>query len=126
MFSYYPGLKKHFVSRRLTSDEVNIACNCAKIYPVTVNAGVINGVSTRIFDCIASGIFVLAEYKKDLDLLFPEGEVVYFRSKSELREKAEYYLKNENEMKDHAIRALKIVKEKYTMDILVKNILEQI
>ncbi len=126
LFPYFPELKKHFINELLTASEVNIACSCAKIYPVIVNAGVINGVPTRVFDCIASGIFVLAEYKKDIDDLFPDGEVVCFNSKSELRNKAEYYLKNENEMKDHIIKARKIVEEKYTLETLVKNILEQI
>lgn len=126
LFPYFPNLEKHFINKTLPSDELNIACNCAKIYPITVNAGVVNGVSTRVFDCIASGIFVLAEYKKDFEKFFPDGEVVCFNSKSELKDKAEYFLKNENEMNDHKKSASKIVKEKYTLDILVKNILEQI
>lgn len=126
LFPYFPDLEKHFVNKTLPSDELNIACNCAKIYPITVNAGVVNGVSTRVFDCIASGIFILAEYKKDFDVFFPGGEVVTFKSKSELKDKAEYFLKNENEMIDIKKSAAKIVKEKYTLDILVKNILDQI
>ncbi len=127
MFPYFPGIKNHFINESLTVSELNAACNCAKIYPVTVNSGVVNGVSTRVFDCIASGVFVLAEYKKDLDMIFPDGEVVYFKSKSELRKMAEYYLKeNENERKDHVTKALDTVKKKYTLGTLVKNILEQI
>lgn len=126
MFPYFPDLKNHYFNETLSVKEVNTACNCAKIYPVVVNSGVINGVSTRVFDGIASGIFVLAEYKKDLDALFPGGEVVSFKSKSELREKTEYYLKNENERKDHIAKAAGIVNEKYTTAKLVKKILEQI
>lgn len=123
---YFPSLSNHFVNEPLSAENVNNACNCAKIYPVVVNAGVVNGVSTRVFDCIASEIFVLSEYKKDIDRLFPGGEVVSYHSKRELRDKAEYFLKNENEMNDHINKASKIVKEKYTLDVLVKNILEQI
>lgn len=126
LFPYFPKLRKYFINESLSSSEVNIACSCAKIYPVIVNAGVINGVPTRVFDCIASGIFVLAEYKKDIDDLFPHGEVVSFKSKTELREKADYYLKNENEMKDHISKARITVTEKYNLTVLVKNILEQI
>lgn len=126
LFPYYPDLKIHYINETLSVKEVNIACNCAKIYPVTVNSGVINGVSTRVFDGIASGIFVLAEYKKDIETLFPDGEVVCFKSKSELREKAVYYIKNENERNEQIAKAAKIVNEKYTAVKLVKNILEQI
>lgn len=126
LFYYFPELKKHFTHRSLNAEEVNIACNCAKLYPVTVNSGVSNGVSTRVFDCIASGIFVIAEYKKDINTFFPDSEVVCFTSKRDLRNKAEYYLKNEKERKDHSEKSLKTVREKYNMDIIVKNILEQI
>lgn len=126
LFPFFPELKKHFINEPLSSANVNIACNCSEIYPVVVNSGVVNGVSTRVFDCIASGIFVLAEYKKDFDQLFSDNEVVCFRSKSDLKDKVSYFLNNKNEMKDHIQRAAKTVKEKYTLEILTKGILEQI
>lgn len=126
LFPFYPDLKNHFICEPLSAKDVNTACNCAKIYPVAVNAGVVNGISTRVFDCIASGIFVIAEYRKDLELFFKEGELIYYKNKYELKDKAEYFLKNENEMKEISENAGKIVLEKYTLDISVKNILEQI
>lgn len=126
LFPFFPELKKHFTLQTLYAGEVNIACNCSKIYPVVVNSGVINGVSTRVFDCIASEIFILAEYRKDIDTLFPGGEVECFKSKKELKDKANYFLKNENERKERVKVLKKIVTEKYTIDISVKNILEQI
>ena len=126
MFQYFPGLKNSFINMQLSSKHVNTACSCAKLYPVVVNDGIANGVSTRVFDCIASGIFTLAEHKKDIEMLFPGGEVVTFKTVKELRDKAEYYLKNDSEMKEHVQQAAKIVSEKYTLDVLVKNILEQI
>ncbi|MEO8665592.1 MAG: glycosyltransferase [Ignavibacteria bacterium] len=126
LFPFFPELKKHYTCRQLYSNEVNAACNSCKIYPVIVNSGVVNGASTRIFDCIASGIFILAEYKKDLDDLFTDGEVVTFKNKKELKDKAEYFLKNGPERKDHIEFARKRVLEKYTLEISVKNILEQI
>ena len=81
VLEYFPELKKNFINRRLNAIEVNTACNCSKIYPVTVNSGVVNGVSTRVFDGMASGIFVIAEYKSDLDILFERDEIVSFKSK---------------------------------------------
>lgn len=126
LLPYYPRLKVNYVNRTLNADEVNRACSCSKLYPVVVNSGVINGVSTRIFDCIASGIFVLAEYKSDLDLLFPEGMIESFKDRDELRKKAEYFLANENEMKQRTAEAREIVLSKYTLDKLVRDILEQI
>lgn len=126
LFPYYPNLKKHFTCEPLSADKVNIACNCSRIYPVVVNSGVVNGVSTRIFDCIASGIFVIAEYRKDLELFFDDSEIVYYRSKKDLKDKAEYFLKNEAEMREISEKARNKVIENYTLEKSVKRILEQI
>jgi len=126
LFPYFPDLKKLFICEPLSAMEVNTASNCCKIYPVTVNSGIINGVSTRVFDGMASGIFVLPEYKKDFDIFFPGGEAVCFKTKKELKDKAAYFLKNENEMKEISAAARRIVLEKYTLKIIVKNILEKI
>jgi spore maturation protein CgeB len=126
VLKYYPQLQKNFVNRRLNAREVNTACNCAKIYPVTVNSGVVNGVSTRIFDGLASGIFVIAEYKSDLDLLFDKSEVASFTTKSELKRKTEYYLANENERSEMASKARERVLREYTLDTLVPKILDQL
>lgn len=126
LLPYFPQLKRNFVNRTLAADEVNRASCCSKIYPVVVNSGVINGVSTRIFDSIASGIFVLAEYKSDLDLLFPDGEIESFIDRDDLRKKAEYFLANENEMKERTSKAREIILKKYTLNKLVGDILEQI
>lgn len=122
----FPDLRKKFFPGLLYSKEVNIACSCCKIYPVIVNTGVLEGASTRIFDCLASGIFILAEYRKALETLFPDNEVVTFKSKSELKDKAGYFLKNEKERNEYVKRGRNKVLKDYTLDISVKKILEQI
>lgn len=126
LFRYFPSLEKNYNQGLLYSNEVNDACNCCKIYPVVVNSGVINGASTRVFDCIASGIFILAEYRKDIDALFPDGEVVTFKTKQELKDKAEYFLRNERERIDLSEKAREKVLKEYTFDISVNKILEQL
>lgn len=126
VLEYFPELKRNFLNRRLNANEVNTACNCSKIYPVTVNSGVVNGVSTRVFDGMASGIFVIAEYKSDLDVLFEKEEIVSFKSKSELRKLAEYYLSHEKERLEIAMRARQRVLRDYTLEALVPKILEQL
>lgn len=126
LLPYFPELRPHYINRPLNADEVNRACNCAKIYPVVVNSGVLNGASTRIFDGAASGIFVLAEYKKDIDLFFPDGEIATFRTREELRDKAEYFLKNEGERKAMADAARKTVNENFTLAKLVGKILDRL
>ena len=126
LFRYFPALKGKYTEQSLNSKEVNIACNCSKIYPVTVNSGIVNGVTTRVFDCMASGIFTISEYKKDFDSLFTDNEAITFKSIAELKDKTEYYLKNENERKELTQRARETVLKKYTLETLVKNITGQI
>jgi spore maturation protein CgeB len=123
---YFPKLENHLVEKWLSAEEVNIACNCAKIYPVLINAGIINGATTRVMDCSLSGIFILCEYRKDIEILFPNGEVVMFHSKNDLRDKVEYFLKNENEMKAHVNACRDIVQKKYTLETTIKEVLEKI
>lgn len=126
LFQYFPALKRHFVEARLPAQEVNVACNCAKIYPVLINAGVRNGASTRIFDCIASGIFILSEYRKDIETLFPNNEVVMFHCRQELKDKVTYFLKHESERQDHIKAARDLVLKKYTLDVTIEQILEEL
>ncbi len=126
LLSYFPSLKGNYINKRLGSKDVNIACNCSKVYPVTVNSGVVNGVSTRVFDGIASGILVLAEYKSDIDLLFDKGQIPVFRTKSELRKIAEHFIKHDDERAQLVSAARERILKDYTLDSLVPKILEQI
>ena len=126
LFYHFPNLKKHHIPEYLIANKVNVACNCTKLYPVLMQAGVKNGVSTRVYDCTASGIFIISEYKKDINTLFPNGEIVMFKSKYELKDLVKYYLNHEDEMKEHVNRAREIVLSKYNIERSVKEILEKI
>jgi spore maturation protein CgeB len=54
------------------------------------------GTSLRTFGICASGAFQLVDWRPGLDRYFePDEELVVFRTPDELREKAEYYLRNE-------------------------------
>jgi spore maturation protein CgeB len=58
----------------------------------------------RIFDILACGGFVLAEYTEALEELFiMNEEIVCWRSASELREKAGYYLQHPEEARAIAL-----------------------
>ena len=58
----------------------------------------------RIFDILACGGFVLAEYTEALDELFVIGEeIAVWRSIDELQEKAAYFLKHPEETRNIAL-----------------------
>lgn len=56
-----------------------------------------SGVSVRIFKILASGGFLMTTPWKDMENTFiPEKDVVVFSSKEELKDKIEFYLKNQD------------------------------
>ncbi len=58
----------------------------------------VNAANPRVYDVLASGGFLLSEYKPVLEEEFQIGEhLVCFKTPEELREKAEYYLQHPDE-----------------------------
>lgn len=81
----------------LSLAEMNALYSSVKIYVNIVNPQITTGVAQRVFDAAAAGCFQITEYKADLDLLFPGGEVVSFRDAEDLRSKVAYYLAKPDE-----------------------------
>ncbi|WP_339274913.1 methyltransferase domain-containing protein [Paenibacillus sp. FSL W8-0426] len=58
-------------------------------------------VNNRVFDVFASKGFVLSDYKKDMELVFPDAwEAISFVSLEDLLVKADYYLTHRNEREE--------------------------
>ncbi len=107
------------VDKRLTACFRGIADNddeLAKVYnysKVNVNITVDQGIGSlnmRVFDCMASGGFLVSDYKSDFESLFDaENEVVTYQSPEELVGAVRYYLDHEDERLDKAKKARKRV-----------------
>jgi glycosyl transferase family 1 len=78
----------------LSLAEMNALYSSVRIYVNIVNPQITTGVAQRVFDAAAAGCFQITEYKADLDLLFPDGEIVSFRDAADLRNKVSHYLAN--------------------------------
>lgn len=76
----------------LTAPSMNDFFSSTRVFMGIVHPQMVSGVGQRIFDAAAAGAFILAEYKSDIDAVFPSGEVDTFRTRGEMREKAQYYL----------------------------------
>jgi spore maturation protein CgeB len=63
---------------------------------VTVDQGV-SSLNMRVFDCMASGGFLISDYKQDFDSLFDKGEAVAFRELDELPRMVKRYLERAEE-----------------------------
>jgi spore maturation protein CgeB len=70
----------------------------------------------RVFDVLACGGFVLAEWSQDLDNLFNIGkEVETYRTINELVQKVEYYLAHRDKAFEIARRGQEVVRKKHTI-----------
>jgi len=82
-------------------------------------------VPMRIFDIMACGGFVLAEYSRELSEIFEIGkEIETYRTSDELVSKATYFLENRSKAQDIANRGREIVLKNHTIPMRVKYMLE--
>jgi spore maturation protein CgeB len=94
---FFPELRNSFnlLKQRISFEQMNLFCNCAKFYPVDANPGVLNGLHVRVFDCIGSGILPLVEYRKDIMTVFKDVEIPVIHSYNDASEIARKYIINE-------------------------------
>jgi len=127
-FRYFPELKQHFVLNEnyLPFETVNIILNASKIYPVDANAGLINGLHTRIFEAIGSGILPLVEYRKDLKTVFEGIDIPIVYSYTNAKTLAIKYI-NDDEARTTLIQKLKnYIDQKYSDSEVAKQIFSQL
>jgi len=120
-FVKYPNLQKNVVFRKLSTEELNVAINCTKIYLAITNPTVVNGVITRVFDAVSAGTLVIYEYRDYLFELFGDA-VPTFRNLDELKDIVNYYLINAPERKEKIQKARQILIDKYLVIHNVKHI----
>lgn len=124
----FPDLRDKVVypEKRLTDYEVNTILNCCKIYPVDANPGLLNGIHLRIFDCIASGIMPLAEYRKDLKSIFGRFGMPIIENYRNGASMAKYYLAHEKERLDIISCLREEVQRSYSPRAVIENVLEKV
>ena len=84
-------------------------------------------VPMRIFDIMACGGFVLAEYSRELGEIFEIGkEVETYRTLDELISKAAYYLDHRDEALEIAKRGREAVRKNHTISMRVNHMLNNI
>lgn len=124
---YFPDLNKHFnlISNRISDEELNIALNCAKIYPVDQNTGITNGIHLRVFETIGAGILPVVEWRKDIDTVF--GDLLpVIKNYYNAAEIVETYLDDE-ELRKATIEKLRTLMENnYTPTLYIQRIINRI
>lgn len=113
---YYLNLSKTYQQTRINVD---------------INRMVIrDGFTQRVFDCLASGAFLITSPKKVVQEFFtihgPGQELVVFRNEEHLMELIDYYLAHEDERKAIAGRGQAKVLREHTYDHRVRQMLAAI
>jgi spore maturation protein CgeB len=97
-----------------------------RIFLGVAHPQMVTGASQRLFDAAAAGAFTLAEYKADIEQLFPKDEIETFKSKEEMREKAVYYLGHPEQRQEKAAAARARVLAEHTWTHRARQILETV
>ena len=83
-----------------------------------------SGVPARVFDVMSVGGFMLSNWQEEIPELFVEDkEIVTYKSPEELVDKADYYLKHENERTRVAVNGYRKVKEQHTYEQRLERII---
>jgi spore maturation protein CgeB len=105
-------------------EELPIIYNASKINLNISRSQARTGLTKRVFEVMTCGGFVLTDYRKDLDNLFEEDEVVYYRNKSELRKLTEYFLDNHSERKRIAQNGRRRILREHTFKHRMEKVIE--
>lgn len=124
---YFPELSDHFylLGSRISNEELNLAINCCKVYPVDQNTGIVNGIHIRAFETIGAGTLPVMEWRKDIDPVF--GNLLpVIKNYNEAREIVRYYLANEGQRKAAVAKLRSHIDNKYNPMLFVKRLISEI
>lgn len=129
-FKHFPALEKKFTQcDYIETKKLNKMFNKAKLIPVDGNPGIINGLHIRTLEALGSGSLPLIEYREDVDgIIFKEfgKDLPLIQNYAKVKEVVQYYLKNEAERKDLALKMKAFIGEKYSpknnADLIVRQL----
>ena len=85
------------------------------------------GIPLRLWDILGAGGFVLTNYQSEIPEYFEVGkDLDIFASEEELVKKIRYYLEHEEEREEIARNGYQKAKEKYSLELRVKQILQTV
>lgn len=84
---------------------------------------ILSGIPLRCMDVMGSGGFLLSNYQPELAVFFEDGaEMVMYTGRDDLINKIHYYLNNEDERINIAIRGQKKIEQEFSYDIVLDKI----
>jgi len=116
----YRGPAGHEVELNAVYSGAAITIDLGRLYQLDI-------VTMRVFDALACGGFVLAEYCDDLRALFELGvEVESWKTLPELTEKTTHYLAHPEQARAIALAGQRAVRERHTIQARVRTMLSTV
>ena len=115
-------IKGRYTHHYVAEKEKAKAYRSAQIVVNTMLYSEIEGVNCTLFEAAGCGAFQIADWKLALpDLFVPDQEVVTFRTRSELKEKVDYYLAHPEERREIADRASARAHREHTYAVRIEK-----
>lgn len=127
-FKFFPELEEKFElkSVQITFEKLAIMSRCAKVYPVDANPALLNGVHLRVFDCIASGILPLTEYRKDMDIFFKNVHLPLIKNYNEIETMTKKLLSNDNIREKTLAELQEYLNKQYLPETVIARLISKI
>lgn len=124
---YPPELKNHIRGGFVTSEIANKIYNASKIVLNIQHPRVETAVNSQAFEIGGSSALQFISCKGNLLDNFEDGkEIIIFKNKDELKKLVDYYLKNEEEGREIALRGMEKVLKEHTYIHRAKKILKEV
>lgn len=118
-------LKKCYQNDFVAEISKSKAFNAAKVVLNTLNYSEIEGVNCRFFEIVGCGGFQIVDWTPALsDLFIPEEEMVTFKTRSELKEKVDYFLNHPKERQIIADKGYKRAQKEHTYEKRLDKLLK--
>ena len=109
--NYYSELPRFYVG-----STINFNCTSQQMK---------GAVNQRVFDCPASGAFVLTDWREQMEGLFSQDEMVSYRDISEIKDLVRFYLKNDSIRQNFVKKARSRVLRCHTWAHRIETIIER-
>lgn len=107
--------------------ELPYVFKCSKINLNITLRSIHAGIPLRAIEIMGSGGFLISNFQKDYLMYFePDKDFVYYEDERDLLDKCAFYLKHDTARNKIAISGYNKIKEFFTYDVMLKNILDTI
>ena len=108
-------------------NELPYVFKCSKINLNISLRSIHAGIPLRAIEIMGAGGFLLSNFQKDYLMFFePDKDFVYYEDEYDLIDKSSYYLNHENERLEISQNGYKKVKEFFSYETMLQNILDTI